>query len=87
MKWKIIYTSQAKKDSKKVLASGLKPKAKVLLEILEIKPYQNPPEYKKLVGDLSNAYSRRINFQHRLVYQVLENIKTVKVLRLWSHYE
>jgi len=87
VKWKIIYTSQAKKDSKKVLASGLKPKAKVLLEILEIKPYQNPPEYKKLVGDLSNAYSRRINFQHRLVYQVLENIKTVKVLRLWSHYE
>ncbi len=87
MKWKTIYTSQAKKDSKKLLSSGLKSKSKSLIEILENNPYQNPPEYKKLAGDLSNAYSRRINFQHKLVYQVLENIKTIKVLRLWTHYE
>jgi len=85
--WKIVYTSQAKKDAKKISASGLKPKAEILLELLKLNPFQNPPEYKKLVGDLSNAYSRRINYQHRLVYQILEKIKTVKVLRLWSHYE
>ena len=87
MSWKIVYTSQAKKDAKKLAASGLKSKAVVLLGILKLDPFQNPPEYKKLVGDLSSAYSRRINYQHRLVYQILENIKTIKVLRLWSHYE
>ena len=87
MSWKIVYTSQAKKDAKKLAASGLKSKAEVLLGILKLDPFQNPPEYKKLVGDLSNAYSRRISYQHRLVYQILENIKTIKVLRLWTHYE
>ncbi len=87
MNWKMVYTSQAKKDAKKLAASGLKPKAEFLLGILKLNPFQNPPEYKKLVGDLSNAYSRRINFQHRLVYQILESIKTIKILRLWSHYE
>jgi len=85
--WKIVYTSQAKKDAKKLAASGLKSKAEFLLGILKLDPFQNPPEYKKLVGDLSKAYSRRINYQHRLVYQILENVKTIKVLRLWSHYE
>ena len=87
MNCRIVYTSQAKKDAKKLSASGLKPKAEILLELLKLNPFQNSPEYKKLVGDLSNAYSRRINYQHRLVYQVLTRIKTVKILHLWSHYE
>lgn len=87
MKWKLVYTKQAQKDSKKLAASGLKEKARALLEVLEANPYQNPPPYEKLVGDLAGAYSRRINIQHRVVYQVLENERIVKVLRLWTHYE
>ena len=87
MSWTIIFTKQAQKDAKKLRASGLKPKAERLLEIVELNPYQNPPPYEKLVGDLAGACSRRINIQHRLVYQVLEDIRTVKVLRMWTHYE
>jgi len=85
--WNIIYTNQAKRDAKKLARSGLKPQAQKLLEVLKENPYQRPPSYEKLVGDLSGACSRRINIQHRLVYQVLEEIKTVKVIRMWSHYE
>ncbi len=85
--WQLYYTKQAQKDARKVAASGLKNKAQGLLSIIEADPYQNPPPYEKLVGDLSGAYSRRINIQHRLVYQVLEKEKSIKVLRLWSHYE
>jgi toxin YoeB len=85
--WKIIYTKQAQKDAKKLSLSGLKPKALKLLKILEKNPYQNPPPYERLVGDLKGAVSRRINIQHRLVYQILEDDKIVKVIRLWSHYE
>ena len=87
MKWKLVYTKQAQRDAKKLAASGLKEKARTLLEVLEADPYQNPPPYEKLVGDLAGAYSRRINIQHRVVYQVLENERIVKVLRLWTHYE
>jgi Txe/YoeB family toxin of toxin-antitoxin system len=85
--WKLVYTRQAQKDAKKLSASGLKPKAKQLLDILAENPFQNPPSYEKLVGDLAGAYSRRINIKHRLVYQVLDDIRTVKVLRMWTHYE
>jgi len=85
--WKLVYTSQAKKDAKKVSRSGLKSQAKRILAILEKNPYQNPPRYEKLVGDLTGAYSRRINIQHRLVYQILDDIRTVKVIRMWTHYE
>jgi Txe/YoeB family toxin of toxin-antitoxin system len=85
--WTLVFTKQAQKDAKKLQASGLKQKAERLLEILELNPYQNPPPYEKLVGDLAGACSRRINIQHRLVYQVLEDVKTVKVIRLWTHYE
>lgn len=85
--WQLYYTRQAQKDARKLDSSGLKNKAQELLAIIEIDPYQNPPPYEKLVGDLSGAYSRRINIQHRLVYQVLEKEKSIKVLRLWSHYE
>jgi Txe/YoeB family toxin of toxin-antitoxin system len=85
--WQLYYTKQAQKDARKLAASGLKNKAQGLLSIIETDPYQNPPPYEKLVGDLSGAYSRRINIQHRLVYQVLEKEKSIKVLRLWSHYE
>lgn len=87
MSWNIVYTHQAKRDAKKLSCSGLKPQAQKLLDILKENPYQNPPSYQKLVGDLSGAYSRRINIQRRLVYQVLEDIQTVKVIRMWSHYE
>lgn len=87
MSWRVVYTKQAQKDAKKLSAAGLRPKAEELLEILRQNPYQNPPPYEKLVGDLAGAYSRRINIQHRLVYQILEAEQTVKVLRLWSHYE
>lgn len=87
MTWKLVFTKQAQKDAKKLAASGLRPKAEKLLEILSQNPYQKEPPYEKLVGDLAGAYSRRINVQHRLVYQVLDEVKTVKVLRLWSHYE
>jgi len=85
--WKLVYTRQAQKDAKKLAASGLKPKAETLLALLAENPLQNPPPYEKLVGDLAGAYSRRINIKHRLVYQVLEEIRTVKVLRMWTHYE
>ena len=87
MSWKLVYTKQAQKDAKKLSASGLKSKAKQLLDLLAENPLQNPPPYEKLVGDLAGAYSRRINIQHRLVYQVLAEIRTVKVLRMWTHYE
>ena len=87
MKWKLAYTRQAQQDAKKLAASGLKEKALALLEVLEANPYQNPPAYEKPVGDLSGAYSRRINIQRRVVYQVLEKERIVKVLRLWTHYE
>jgi toxin YoeB len=85
--WELVYTKHAQKDAKKVAVSGLKRKAQELLNVLKENPYQNPPPYEKLVGDLNGAYSRRINIQHRLVYQVLEEEHVVKVLRLWTHYE
>jgi Txe/YoeB family toxin of toxin-antitoxin system len=85
--WKLVFTKQAQKDAKKLAVSGLRTKTEKLLEILGQNPYQKEPPYEKLVGDLAGAYSRRINVQHRLVYQVLDEIKTVKVLRLWTHYE
>ena len=85
--WTLHYTKQAQKDAKTLASSGLKAKAQTLLAILEKDPGQNPPPFEKLVGDLSGAYSRRINIQHRLVYQVLEAEKAVKILRLWTHYE
>ena len=87
MIWKLVYTKQAQKDAKKLSASGLKDKAQKILEILKVNPYQNPPPYEKLIGDLSGAYSRRINIQHRVVYQVYEKEKVIKVIRLWTHYE
>ena len=87
MTWRLVYARQAQKDAKKLASSGLKQQAEELLRIVEINPFQNPPPYEKLVGDLAGAYSRRINIQHRLVYQVLENEPVVKVLRMWTHYE
>ncbi len=83
----LVYTKQAKRDAKKLSRSGLKPQAEKILAILEKNPYQVPPPYEKLVGDLAGAYSRRINIRHRLVYQVLDEIKTVKIIRMWTHYE
>jgi toxin YoeB len=85
--WRLVFTKQAQKDAKKIAQSGLKPQASRLLNILRKNPYQKPPPYEKLVGDLSGAFSRRINIQHRLIYQVLDDIKTVKVIRMWTHYE
>jgi len=85
--WSLVYTRQAQKDAEQLAAAGLKPKAEALLAILAENPYQTPPTFEKLVGDLSGAYSRRINLQHRLVYQVLDDAKTVKVLRMWTHYQ
>jgi toxin YoeB len=85
--WRVVYTRQAQKDARKLEASGLKPKAQELLAILAEDPFRKPPPFEKLVGDFAGAYSRRINIQHRLVYQVLEEARVVKVLRLWSHYE
>ena len=87
MNWTLVFTQQAQKDAKKLASTDLKSKAQKLLEIVSKNPFQNPPPYEKLVGDLAGAYSRRINIQHRLVYQVLETSKTVKVLRMWTHYE
>ena len=87
MTWRVVYTRQAKRDAKKVAASGLKPKAERLLALIAEDPFHRPPPYERLVGDLQGAYSRRINIQHRLVYQVLEDEGVAKVLRLWSHYE
>lgn len=86
MTWSLVYTKQAQKDAKKLAAAGLKPKAEALFDVLRTDPFQNPPPYEKLVGDLSGAYSRRINIQHRLVYQVLKDEHIIKVLRLWTHY-
>ena len=85
--WQLVFTKQAQKDAGKLARAGLKPKARALLSILENDPFRNPPSYEKLVGDLQGAYSRRINIQHRLVYQVLKNAKTVKIIRMWTHYE
>ena len=87
MKWTVVYAKHALKDAKKLSAVGLKEKAQELLEILAVDPFQNPPAYEKLVGDLDGAYSRRINIQHRLVYEVFKKERTVRVLRMWSHYE
>jgi Txe/YoeB family toxin of toxin-antitoxin system len=85
--WKIVFTRQAQKDARKLSAAGLKPKAEQLLQVLQTGPFQDPPPFEKLVGDLTGAYSRRINIQHRLVYQILKKERVVKVIRMWTHYE
>ena len=85
--WKIVFTKQAQKDAKKIAASNLMTQTQRLLDIIAINPFQNPPPFEKLVGDLSGAISRRINIQHRLVYQVYSEEKTIKVIRMWTHYE
>ena len=87
MSWEIVYAKQAMKDAKKLAASGLKQKAQELLAVLADDPFRNPPPYEKLVGDLAGAYSRRINFQHRMVYEIFATEKTVRVLRMWTHYD
>ncbi len=87
MTWNLAYSKFALKDAKKLSAAGLKDKAQTLLNILEIDPLQNPPPYEKLVGDLKGAYSRRINIQHRLIYEILRKEKTVRILRMWTHYQ
>ena len=87
MSWSVVYTKQAQKDAKKIASSNLKAQAQRLLDLIARNPFQNPPPYEKLVGDLAGAYSRRINIQHRLVYQVYASERTVKVLRMWTHYE
>ena len=85
--WRLVYTKQAQKDAQRLASAGLRPQAEAILEILAANPFQTPPPYEKLVGDLRGAYSRRINIQHRLVYQVLKEPRIVKVLRMWTHYE
>jgi Txe/YoeB family toxin of toxin-antitoxin system len=85
--WRLVFTEQAQKDAKKIAQSGLKAQTSKLLDIIRKNPYQNPPAYEKLVGDLFGAFSRRINIQHRLIYQILDDIKTVKVIRMWTHYK
>ena len=87
MSWRLVYTKQAQRDAKKLGVSGLKPKAEELLALIAEDPYRKPPPFEKLVGDLGGAYSRRINIQHRLVYEVLDEDRVVKVLRMWTHYE
>ena len=87
MSWALVYTKQAQKDAQKLTASNLRNKAQALLDLIQTNPFQNPPPYEKLVGDLDGAYSRRINIQHRLVYEVIESAHTVKILRMWTHYE
>ncbi len=87
MSWQLVYAKHAQKDAQKLASGGLKTKAQELLAIIQEDPFKNPPPYEKLVGDLAGAYSRRINIQHRLVYEVMESIKTIRVLRMWSHYE
>lgn len=87
MKWTVVYARHALKDAKKLSAAGLREKAEALLEVLADDPFRNPPAYERLVGDLAGAYSRRINIQHRLVYEVFEKERTVRVLRMWTHYE
>jgi toxin YoeB len=84
--WRVVYTKQAQKDATRLAAAGLKPKAQVLISVLAEDPFQSPPRFEKLVGDLAGAYARRINIQHRIVYQVLEAEHVVKVLRMWTHY-
>lgn len=85
--WHLLFTKQAQKDAKKLAHSGLKPQAERILQILTENPYQSPPSYEKLIGDLSGACSRRINIQHRMVYQILDDMHTVKIIRMWTHYE
>jgi toxin YoeB len=85
--WRLVFTKHAKRDAKELARSGLKPQAERILNILREDPYQTPPPYEKLIGDLSGACSRRINIKHRLVYQILDDIKTVKVIRMWTHYQ
>ncbi|MGO9516044.1 MAG: Txe/YoeB family addiction module toxin [Candidatus Korobacteraceae bacterium] len=85
--WQVVFTRQAQKDARRLASAGLRPKAELLLALLANNPYQKPPPFEKLLGDLKGAYSRRINIQHRLVYQVLEEQRVVKVLRMWTHYE
>ncbi len=85
--WRLVFTRQAQKDAKKLAATGLRDKAQKLLDLLAEDPFRSPPSLEKLVGDLSGAYSRRINIQHRLVYQILRDSKTVKIIRMWTHYE
>lgn len=87
MSWRVVFTKQAQKDARKLASAGLRPKAERLLAVLRADPFQRPPPFEKLVGDIAGAYSRRINIQHRLVYEVLGDEQTVKVLRLWTHYE
>ena len=87
MSWRVLYTKQAQKDAKRLASTGLKAKAQQLLDLLAEDPFRSPPPYEKLVGDLRGAFSRRINIQHRLVYQVLTDQRVVKVLRMWTHYE
>jgi len=85
--WRVVFTKRALKDAKKLSAAGLRSKAETLLDIIRENPYQTPPPFEKLIGDLSGAYSRRINIQHRLVYHIIDDKKTVKVIRMWTHYE
>ncbi len=87
MSWQLIFTRQAQKDAKKIAAAGLRPKVEILLKILSGDPFQQPPPFEKLVGDLEGAYSRRITIQHRLVYQIVIDAKIVKIIRMWTHYE
>ena len=85
--WEVVFTKQAQKDVKKISSAGLRPKAEKLIEVLRENPYQTPPPFEKLLGDLAGAFSRRINIQHRIVYQILDDVKIVKVIRMWTHYE
>ena len=87
MSWRIVFTKQAQKDAKKVSASNLKPKAEKIIKILRQNPFQTPPPYEKLIGDLAGAYSRRLSIQYRIVYQVIDDKKTIKIIRMWTHYE
>ena len=87
MKWKLLFTKQAQKDARRIAAAGLRPKVEHLLGILSENPFQSPPPFEKLMGDFSGSFSRRINYQHRLVYQVAEELKVVKIIRMWTHYE
>ena len=85
--WQVVFTKQAQKDAKKISAAGLRPKAEQIIEILHRNPYKSPPPFEKPLGDLAGAFSRRINIQHRMVYQVLDDLKIVKIIRMWTHYE
>lgn len=87
VKWKVVFTKQAVKDAKKINSAGLKERTEKIIDLLEKNPYQSPPSLEKLVGDLTGTYSRRINIKHRIVYQIYDEIKTVKVIRMWTHYE